>query len=606
VVANHPGEEPPVELTFLRTLEDATPAVGSFEGWPKRLADLKMLDPCMGSGHFLVTFFHMLVPMRMREEGLTAKEACDAVLRDNIHGLEIDRRCTEIAAFALALAAWTYPAAGGYRSLPEMNLACCGLPVSASKEEWMAFAKSNSRLQDGMSILYKLFNDAPILGSLINPRRFVQGDIVTAGYDELKPLMEKALESENSGDNAERKEIGVAARGLSKAAALLGETYHLVATNVPYLARGRQAERLKSFCESYYTKAKNDLATVFLERCLEFCEPGGSVCMVLPQLWLNLIGFKKMRQSLVRSKTIDFIVNLGVGAFDAISGEVVNTILFQTTTKKPQEKHTFPAIDTKDVGKGSNLKAAALIELNIKIFLQDDISKNPDCMILLDDVIFDSCFNKYVLTTQGIGRGDLERFDRYFCELSSVNREKWSFLISSPVKQGQYEGREKVFLWEQGSGELVRCPSARIQGMSSWGVEGVALSRSQDLRVTLTNGFPHAENCVAIAPSSNSGAAVRDIWCFCKSDVFKDNVRKLNTKVIIPTGVVSSVNFELLSWKEISQQKYPYGLPKPYSDDPTQWIFHGHPCGSVVWDDEEKSGQPQGRFVLILQCFRSL
>lgn len=92
-----------------------TPAAGTFDAWPENLADLKTLDPCCGSGHFLVAALLMLVPMRMERDDLSARDAVDAVLRENIHGLELDQRCVELAAFALALTAWNYPSAGGYR-----------------------------------------------------------------------------------------------------------------------------------------------------------------------------------------------------------------------------------------------------------------------------------------------------------------------------------------------------------------------------------------------------------------------------------------------------------------------------------------------------------
>jgi len=105
----HPGERCPVQLTYLRNLDDGAPAAGKFGGWPDSLKDFKLLDPCCGSGHFIVAAFHLLVPMRMQAEGLGAAEAVDAVIADNLHGLEIDPRCVEIAAFALALAVWSYP-----------------------------------------------------------------------------------------------------------------------------------------------------------------------------------------------------------------------------------------------------------------------------------------------------------------------------------------------------------------------------------------------------------------------------------------------------------------------------------------------------------------
>ena len=108
---------PDVPLEYLRFVkqEDGAwkPAAGSFVGWPDNLAEFKMLDPCCGSGHFLAAVFLMLVPMRMELEGLSIQEAVDMVLRDNLHGLEIDLRCTEIAAFNLALSAFVLRARAG-------------------------------------------------------------------------------------------------------------------------------------------------------------------------------------------------------------------------------------------------------------------------------------------------------------------------------------------------------------------------------------------------------------------------------------------------------------------------------------------------------------
>ena len=132
-VSRHLDKECPVDLTYLRRTEDGAPAAGVFEGWQEDLAKFRLLDPCCGSGHFLVAAFLMLVPMRMALKGLSAAEAVDAVLRENIHGLELDQRCVAIAAFALALEAWRFPDAGGFRELPKLNLAWCGQPVAGKK-----------------------------------------------------------------------------------------------------------------------------------------------------------------------------------------------------------------------------------------------------------------------------------------------------------------------------------------------------------------------------------------------------------------------------------------------------------------------------------------
>ena len=213
-----------------------TPAAGTFDGWPKTARELKCLDPCMGSGHFVAAMFERLVALRMAEEKLDEKATVAAVIRDNLFGLEVDPRCTQIAAFNLALAAWRRV---GHSPLPAMNLACSGLAPNTCEAEWLAIVGDNQKLQRGMERLYRLFQKAPVLGSLINPRAG-QGDLLVAAFHELQPLLEKALEAEivtgylrEGVEDTTRLEMAVTARGLAKAAEILAGQFTLVATNVP-------------------------------------------------------------------------------------------------------------------------------------------------------------------------------------------------------------------------------------------------------------------------------------------------------------------------------------------------------------------------------------
>ncbi|MGT2456527.1 DNA methyltransferase [Cupriavidus basilensis] len=292
-VTRHPGKTCQVPLTYLRTLEDGTPAAGKFEDWPDRLEDFKLLDPCCGSGHFLVAAFLMLVPMRMVAEGLSAMDAVDAVLADNLHGLELDARCVEIAVFALALVAWCFPDENGdplgvRADMPAPQVACCGLKVAAKPEDWMALvpedAPNAAHLRQELRLLHASFAQAPMLGSLLDPARSLKNDLATPSFDTLRGLLERALATERPatlwGQASELQDdtwdLALTARGLIDAARLLDARYHLVVTNVPYLARGKQHDTLKGYCETHYPEAKNDLANVFLERCLELArQPDG-------------------------------------------------------------------------------------------------------------------------------------------------------------------------------------------------------------------------------------------------------------------------------------------------------------------------------------------
>src|SRR6266700_5638629 len=164
--ARHPGSPLLQQFRYLRFIDDGTPAAGTFPGWPERTAKVTVMDPCCGSGHFLVAAFSMLKLMRMEEEGLSEKQAADAVLRDNLFGLEIDSRCTQIAAFALALAAWK---SDGYRQLPLPNIACSGIAVTGQLETWTRLAGDDVNLRQTLERHYHIFRNAPDLGSLINP-----------------------------------------------------------------------------------------------------------------------------------------------------------------------------------------------------------------------------------------------------------------------------------------------------------------------------------------------------------------------------------------------------------------------------------------------------
>jgi hypothetical protein len=134
-----------------------TPAAGTFDGWPKSAAALRALDPCMGSGHFVVAMFERLVILRLAEEILDEASAVAAVIRDNLFGLEIDPRCTQIAAFNLALAAWRRV---GHCQLPALNLACSGLAPNSREADWLAMAGDDEKLRNGMERLYRLFQKA--------------------------------------------------------------------------------------------------------------------------------------------------------------------------------------------------------------------------------------------------------------------------------------------------------------------------------------------------------------------------------------------------------------------------------------------------------------
>lgn len=565
-----------VPLKYLRFVRDQESSVwrlasGTFEHWPQRLSELKVMDPCCGSGHFLVAALLMLTPMRMQLEGLSAREAVDAVLRENLHGLELDKRCVELAAFAVAFTAWRYPGAGGYRKLPNLNIACSGLAVNATKEEWLGLAAGHPEAQNALDQLYTLFQNAPVLGSLIDPQR-VRQDLFTTDYQVVAELLEKAL---SNGHSDEVHEAGVVAHGLARAASLLAGKYHWVITNVPYLTRGKQGEVLRSFCDANYPDGKNDLANVFLERCLQFLVPGGTTSIVMPQNWLFLTSYKRFREKLLENDTWHMIARLGPQAFQTPMWDFNVQLLTMTKGIAP-EGHTLCGLDVSEP-RSPEEKAALLLEAQVKEVEQAAQLENPDARVTLLDVTSDRFLFEYANSLQGVSTGDAPRFIMCFWEIGSLG-ETWSLFQSSTESTLHFGGLHDVLRWEGGNGELARFEGAVIRGRNSWGRWGVGVRQMGNLPVVINAGQAWDTNCALVLPHNPKHLLA--IWCFCSSPEYNEAVRQIDQKLNVTNASLVKVPFDLEYWTKVAEEKYPNGLPKPYSDDPTQWIFHGHPAQS--------------------------
>ena len=592
---------PGVQLEYLRFVREAdkdgnerwTPAAGNFPGWPGNLGDLKCLDPCCGSGHFLVSLLLMLVPLRMEHEGLDARAAVDAVLRENIHGLELDARCVELAAFALALTAWRYPDAGGYRPLPEIHVACSGLSVSVAKEEWKALVREGGmggqNLAIAMDWLHDSFRDAPVLGSLLNPAKTSAAKIVA--WDQLSTALNKALSQEATD---EQHEVAVVAQGLAKAATLLAGQYAWVLTNVPYLARGKQHERLRDFCETHYSAGKNDLATVFLDRCLELCQPSGSSSVVLPQNWLFLTSYKAFREKLLKRDRWNLIARLGPKGFQTPMWDF-NVQLITLT-----RGDTDGVLGGLFAGTGDTLrlrgldvseprtaaeKAEALLSAEIKSVEQAAQLENPDCAISLESRRGAGFVGDVAGCYQGLSTGDDPRLKRQVWEIPSdtLDGRVWNWLQGPSQGRGFFAGRESLVARKITNGEL---KSGALRGREAWGKKGVAIDRVASLSTSFYWGDFYHSLVPALIPKDEDDLPA--IVAFAMSNALREEAKASNQALSIDNGYFEKFEIDLGHWRDVAAAQYPNGLPQPYTNDPSQWIFHGHPFGAVIWDESAK------------------
>ena len=564
---------PGIQWEFLRFIQkDGVwhPAADTFPGWPDRTAGISVMDPCCGSGHFLTEAFAILAAMRMAEEGLSPREAAVAVLDGNLFGLEIDGRCVQIAAFAVALAAWRL--AGKACPLPVPHIAWVGQPLSIGKNEFTALANGDARLAWGLERLWDLFAQAHTLGSLMDPWALA-GTLDATGFDELSTRLDNVF-VRLKGAEPDRAEGAIAASGMAEAAALLSRTYTLQATNVPFLGASEQTEALAEHSARHYEWAKTDLSTTMLARAFRLASAGGAVASVTKQEWLFLTSHRAFRQRILADVRIKAIANLGEEAWHAygMRGPLATLSVFESFP--PEAESWYISLDVTSVP-GIDDKISSLVADEIELISQLKQTKNPGLLISSHNVSYDVVLSQCAIAAQGLVTRDTARYVRSFWEFGSVV-DPWVWFLSSPDAPTGFTGRSLVLNWARGQGPLHHeglahnFPAARILNR-----RGIAISQVRTFRTTRYQGEIFNDGCVPIvAVQPEYEPAVNT---YVESPEFAEAVRKVTKAVRVTNDYFLKVPFDLEHWQKVAAQHYPDGLPEPYSDDSTQWLFHGHP-----------------------------
>lgn len=546
---SHPELAERLPLRYLATPnagDSAQPSKAS----PRQVGSLKLMDPCCGSGHFLVAALHLLVPMRVLTEGLTVRNAVDAVLSQNLLGVELDSRCVEIAAFALALAAWSYPDEEGrplgFRPLPELNLACAGR------------APSRGRLGSA-------FSSAPLLGSLLPVQ-----------FDSAQWEAALAKEGSRGAGDAEGEEQLIAAQGFARAVALLRERYDVVVTNPPFLGRGRMCDALREFVEAQFYDARHDLGAVFLEYCLKLAKPEGRVGCVLQQSWLFAGSYGAHRRAVLQQAALQSVANLGEGAFRSAdaAGAFPSLLVFERLV--PDMDSHIAVVDVA-IHRTAEEKAAALWSAVREALPFAQVSGSPDYLVAMTQGGSLPPLSEFATPYVGLQTSDYPRYCRFFWELP-LRTPDWEYMQESPEETGKLTGLSSLFYWQQGSGDLMSSGLAYIRGQAAWGKKGVAVSRMRQLEAGPYLGNFYNQTTAAIIPHDES--LLPAVMAFCSSDEYTEAVHEIDRRICVANAALGRVGFDLPRWQAEAERQFPNGLAAPHTDDPTQWLFHGHPAAS--------------------------
>ena len=256
--------------------------------------DIRFIDPCMGSGHVLVYAFDLFCKM-YEEEGYQSREIPALILQNNIFGLDIDRRCYQLASFALTMKGRAYYSRY-LRNVEKPNV------IALQPIDHDTIDASGSW---GQKSLMWQFENIDTIGSLL-----------------------KITPEECAAIRVDSGLFGVNQQILKTQAEYLSRGYHCVITNPPYLGKG-MGEALKQYIEKEYPKTKGDCMATFMERCLDFNVPNGKMGMINQDSWMFTVSYEDFRINMLASSIhIDSLIHLGPHAFAEIGGEKVKSVTF--------------------------------------------------------------------------------------------------------------------------------------------------------------------------------------------------------------------------------------------------------------------------------------
>lgn len=279
--------------------------------------DIKVMDPCMGSGHILVYAFDVLMDI-YRSQGYSDRDAVRSILTNNIYGLEIDERAYHLAYFSLMMKALSYDRRVLSRRI-QTNLAEIVETDESLTDE--VLNRIDEYKEQGQ-YLVDLFKEAKEYGSILNVDLSLE-DIyhLESKLEELKTNIDPS----NLIDQAEKKILIEDLGPLVKQAKLLVQKYEVVITNPPYMA---PSPKQKPYVKKHYPDSKSDLFAVFIEKCHLLTKKNAYQAMITMHSWMFLSSFEKLRNKLLINNTIINMAHLGARAFEDIGGEVVQTTAF--------------------------------------------------------------------------------------------------------------------------------------------------------------------------------------------------------------------------------------------------------------------------------------
>ncbi|MCD6551110.1 BREX-1 system adenine-specific DNA-methyltransferase PglX, partial [Thermotoga sp.] len=565
---------------------------------PVKPEEIKFLDPCVGSGHILLKAFDLLYDMYL-ESGYPESEIPAFILKNNLYGLDIDKRAVQLAYFSLYMKA-AQKDKGIFEKDVQPHIYEFKETSALSEDDINELVKGLGIEQSRLSMkLINDFKEAKIYGSLIKPE--------AADYSFLKRRVEEIEASDMFAQERKERLLGVI-KDILEISDILSKKYDVVVTNPPYMGKKQMNKKLKAFLEREYPKGKADTFAAFILRNFDFLKNDGFNAMVTMQSWMFLPTFEEMRKEILRTYTVESFLHLGPHAFEEISGEIVQTCSFVFRKRKiPDRKGIYFRLVS---GESEDKKESFLKKENIFVTDSRKFTKIPGWPIaywVSDEMIrvFDigTPLGEIAQPKAGLQTSDNNRFLRLWYEVD-INRigfgmksreealrsgKKWFPYNKGGKYRKWYGNHEYVVNWENDGEEIRNFVDedgklrSRPQNMDYYFREGITWSfvSSSKFGIRYTpHGFIFDVAGSSLFPEKSD---IKYILAFLASNLAFEFLKTLNPTLNFQVGnlfdlpIIFPSDSSIRSRVEDLVQENIDLSKKDWDDFEVSWNFRSHP-----------------------------
>ena len=500
--------------------------------------DIRFIDPCMGSGHVLVYAFDLFCKM-YEEEGYQTREIPALILQNNIYGLDIDRRCYQLASFALTMKGRAYYSRY-LRKVVEPNV------IALQPIDHDTIDASGSW---GQKSLMWRFENIDTIGSLL-----------------------KVTPEDCAAIHVDSGLFGVRQKLLKTQAEYLSRKYHCVVTNPPYLGKG-MGDVLKSFLLLEYPNGSADLMASFVERCLDYSDKDAYVAMINQQSWMFNVTYESLRKEIVNNSFISSVLHLGPRTFPEIGGEIVQNVTFVLCNAQSTSNGQYIRLTDYNDPYLKDKMAREIIqerENNYFVFNQADILDIPTAIFgywlssTQKEILSKSdSFDNVSSPCTGMQSGANNKFVRLWFEVSKRDIDNYKVPFNKIWCYYQMGGESiawydylptHVILWENDGTEVKSHKSSVIRNQKFYGNLGISwkrISGPDNKLKLLKEGYIFDQAADTLFPNDNK--YFNYIFGFLNSKVLGVFLKLFSATHNLTSGSIGRVPIFMIDDEEINK-----------------------------------------------------